>query len=124
MPLVFSVHLGRLAGGLVRAAGSAAQALVSDLAVAEHLASDRLAAVASASIPLFSAGSLAFLRASRCNDNATLHDEVPAAVPACVAHESQVRHTQVVVPNWPVPGGTSDPGVLPSFSTFKGSMSG
>ena len=32
--------------------------------------------------------------------------------------------SQVVVPNWPVPGGTSDPGVLPSFSTFKGSMSG
>jgi hypothetical protein len=34
-----------------------------------------------------------FLRASRCNDNATLHDEVPAVVPACVAHEPRVRHT-------------------------------
>ena len=33
------------------------------------------------------------LRASRCNDNATLHDEVPAVVAACAAHEPRVRHT-------------------------------
>jgi hypothetical protein len=54
-----------------------------------------------------------FLRASRCNDNATLHDEVPAVVPACVAHEPQVRHTSGRCSQLARSGGASDPEFLP-----------